>query len=123
MKKASLIVSLLLNLVLIGGLWYLVQSLGGFSYMLFKMKHRGATGVYELLQFKGASPRLKNQRSDRDEQTALCHGLDVSPIFMISTVRDEAEEEAAERAQGRDRRQGHECAQPRNSGDPAPASL
>ncbi|MEO1583205.1 MAG: P-loop NTPase fold protein [Planctomycetota bacterium] len=58
-----------------------------------------ATGVYELLQFKGASPRLKNQRSDRDEQTALCHGLDVSPIFMISTVRDEAEEEAAERAQ------------------------
>ena len=48
MKNASLIVSLLLNLVLIGGLWYLVQSLGGFSYMLFKMKHRGATGVYEL---------------------------------------------------------------------------
>ncbi len=48
MKNASLILSLLLNLLLIGGLWYLVQSLGGFSYMLFKMKNRGATGVYEM---------------------------------------------------------------------------
>lgn len=47
-KNITLILSLGLNVLLIVGLWYLVHSLGGFSYMWFKMNHRGVTGTYEL---------------------------------------------------------------------------
>lgn len=48
MKNIALLFSVGLNLLLIAGLLYLVHTLGGFSYMLYKMKNRGATGVYEL---------------------------------------------------------------------------
>lgn len=47
MKNIALLLSLGLNILLIIGLFYLVQSLGGFSYMWFKMTHRGVTGTYE----------------------------------------------------------------------------
>lgn len=47
MNKKLLILSLALNLMLIIGGLFLVHSLGGWNYMLYKMKNRGATGNYE----------------------------------------------------------------------------
>lgn len=46
MSRILLILSLALNLGLIAGCFYVVQSLGGFQYMWFKMKNRGVSGVY-----------------------------------------------------------------------------
>ena len=47
MFKKLLILSILIHLIAFFAFAYLVNSLGGISYMLFKMKHRGVTGVYQ----------------------------------------------------------------------------
>lgn len=47
MKNLILILSILLNIGLVAGSLLTIKSLGGFKYMLWKMKNRGATGVYE----------------------------------------------------------------------------
>lgn len=46
MTKKLLFFSILVNIFLLAGIWYLINSLGGINYMLFKMKNRGETGVY-----------------------------------------------------------------------------
>ena len=42
-----LFLSLLLNIVLIGGVLYLVHALGGWNYFRYKLKNRGVSGNYE----------------------------------------------------------------------------
>lgn len=45
--KSILSISVIINLLLIAGLLFIVQSLGGVNYMWYKMTHRGAAGIYE----------------------------------------------------------------------------
>lgn len=45
--KKSLILSLLINLILAGGLCYLVQRLGGIRFMVHRITAGGLAGVYE----------------------------------------------------------------------------
>ena len=47
MIKKTVVVSVLLNLILLGVLWFLIHSLGGFQYVWFKAKNRGITGQYQ----------------------------------------------------------------------------
>ncbi|MFK7935017.1 MAG: GDSL-type esterase/lipase family protein [Saprospiraceae bacterium] len=44
--RLILALSILLNLALLAGGYYALQSLGGPRYVLYKMKNRGTTGVY-----------------------------------------------------------------------------
>lgn len=45
--KTGLIFSLLINLILLGGLGYLVQRLGGIKFMIHRITAGGLAGVYE----------------------------------------------------------------------------
>ncbi len=45
--KKGLICSLLINLILLGGLGYLVQRLGGIKFMIHRITAGGLAGVYE----------------------------------------------------------------------------
>ncbi|MCP3929019.1 MAG: G-D-S-L family lipolytic protein [Bacteroidetes bacterium] len=47
MWKPILIISLLINVLLIAGWVFLVNSLGGVKYMWYKVQNRGMTGMYE----------------------------------------------------------------------------
>ena len=47
MHKKALLLSILFNVILVAGIFFLIQKLGGLNYMLFKMKNRGVAGVYE----------------------------------------------------------------------------
>ncbi|MFK8101017.1 MAG: GDSL-type esterase/lipase family protein [Saprospiraceae bacterium] len=47
MQKSLLYASIGLNLILIAAFLFLIQSLGGFSYLLYKMQNRGVGMVYD----------------------------------------------------------------------------
>jgi len=47
MKNLTFYSSLLLNILFICGFLYLVNALGGFSYLMKKIQTKGSTGVYE----------------------------------------------------------------------------
>jgi len=47
MIKKILSLSILGNFILVAVILYMIHALGGFSYLRFKMKNRGITGVYQ----------------------------------------------------------------------------
>ena len=47
MKNLTLFSSLLLNILLICGFFFIVNSLGGFSYLIAKMQTKNSAGAYE----------------------------------------------------------------------------
>ncbi len=47
MKNLTIYSSLLLNILFICGFFYIVNALGGFSYLIAKMKTKNLAGVYE----------------------------------------------------------------------------
>ena len=47
MRNLTFYLSLLLNILFICGFFYIVNALGGFSYLISKMKTKNLAGVYE----------------------------------------------------------------------------
>lgn len=62
MKNTILILSILLNVGLLTGSLFVIKSLGGIQYMLWKMKNRGVTGTYE--HRKSIFEMLPNETKD-----------------------------------------------------------
>ena len=47
MKNTTLYISLLLNFLFIGGFFFVVHAMGGFSYLVAKIKTKNLVGVYQ----------------------------------------------------------------------------
>lgn len=62
MKNTILILSILLNVGLLAGSLFVIKSLGGIQYMLWKMKNRGVAGTYE--HRKSIFEMLPNETKD-----------------------------------------------------------